>query len=108
MNSTDLMKSKLPVLEYSVVGKTSRKKGKWTFRFKTPAGAILMESAFRFGSRAEAERGFVSVIKSVATNQYNVQYQEQSSKRFGCSTRNLATCGGRPRRSLEGSLQAHR
>lgn len=72
------MKSKLPVLEYSVAGTTPGKKGKWAFKFKTPEGDLLMESAMGFGSQAEAERAFVSLIKKVAANEYQVHYAPPS------------------------------
>ncbi len=74
------MKTKLPVLEYSSVGGTTGKRGQWTFRFITPGGVILIESGANFSSKAEAERGFVSLIKSVASNEYRVTQLFPSSR----------------------------
>src|ERR1043166_1894281 len=77
------MNSKRPVLEYSVVRETHSDKPSWGFRFTTPEGNLLMESPKMFTSRAEAERGFVSIMKSVATNQYIVGSPRSSRTRAG-------------------------
>ena len=90
------MKNKLPVLEYSVAGTNRRKKTKWTFRFKTPENEILIESSINFGSKAEAERTFVSVIKSIATNSYKVEYAERP------------TTGSKPFRRMNGHCKLKR
>ena len=72
------MKSKVPVLEYSVAGTTPGKRVNWAFRFKTPDGHIMIESTNHFSSRAEAERSFVSLVKSIASNEYRVEYPNHS------------------------------
>lgn len=73
----DFMKNKTPVLEYCVA-KMSGKKAKWMFKFTTPEGETLMESAMAFDFKTQAEAGFIGLIKSVATNQYKVEYPEHS------------------------------
>jgi uncharacterized protein YegP (UPF0339 family) len=71
------MKSKNAVLEYKVANRSkNRSKSearKWGFRFKTPDGKILVESAALFDSYAKAQQGFLGMIKSIATNQYSVK-----------------------------------
>ena len=71
------MKNRTPVLEYCVA-KKGGKKAKWAFRFRTPEGETLIESAKVFDSRVKAEAGFFSLIKSVASNQYRVEYPAHS------------------------------
>ena len=66
------MKTKTPVLEYSVA-KTG-KRAKWVFKFRTPHGDTLIQSAKPFNSKTQAEAGFIALMKSVATNQYTVEY----------------------------------
>jgi len=73
MKPVILIKSKLPVLEYSAGPTTPRKSPKWGFRFRTAQGAILIQSPLAFRSKSEAERAFLSLIKFVATNQYTVE-----------------------------------
>jgi uncharacterized protein YegP (UPF0339 family) len=68
------MKNQDSVLEYCVAKKKSHRKPQWTFKFRTPEGETLVQSAKPFASRSEAERGFISLIKSVATNQYKIEY----------------------------------
>src|SRR5881396_2309490 len=70
------MKTKHPVLEYCAAKSTGRKRAKWSFRFRTPEGDLLLQSAKTFNSKAQAEQGFISLIKSVASNQYNVEFLE--------------------------------
>src|SRR5438552_3777622 len=85
MNS---MKTNHPVLEYCRASATGRKPARWGFRFRTAEGGILIESAKRFASKAQAERGFISLIKSVATNQYQVEYPQQATFRtVACENR---------------------
>ena len=67
------MKNKTPVLEYCVARKNG-KRAKWAFKFRTPKGDTLIQSAKAFRSKNQAEKGFASMIKSVATNQYTVEY----------------------------------
>lgn len=45
----------------------------WGFRLKTSDGQTLIESSRAFDSQAEAETGFVSMIKLIATNQYVIR-----------------------------------
>src|SRR6185369_5073518 len=71
------MNSKLPVLEYSVAEGKRGKRGKWLFRFRTSEGEVLIQSSMKFPSKAEAERRFVSLIKSIASNEYQVAYLQQ-------------------------------
>jgi len=73
MKPVILIKTKLPVLEYSTASTTPRKSRKWGFRFRTAEGAILIQSPLSFRSQSEAERAFLSLIKFVATNQYTVE-----------------------------------
>lgn len=67
------MKTKTPILEYCASMETGSKRPRWGFRFRTAEGEMLIESARKFRSQAQAEREFVSLIKSVATNQYTVE-----------------------------------
>ena len=71
------MKNKTPVLEYCVANPNG-KKAKWMFKFSTPKGETLIESAKAFTSRTQAEKGFISLMKCVATNQYKVEYPAHS------------------------------
>jgi uncharacterized protein YegP (UPF0339 family) len=76
------MKNLSPVLEYRAVRTKQGKRARWSFRFRTPAGEVLMESAKVFGSKAQAERGFVALIKSVASNGYTVEFIEDVQNGF--------------------------
>ena len=67
------MKNKNPVLEYKVASRSKSKARKWGFRFKTPDGKTLVESAALFDSYAKAQQGFLAMIKSIATNQYSIK-----------------------------------
>jgi hypothetical protein len=67
------MKNKTPVLEYCMARKNGRK-ARWVFKFRSPQGDTLIESRKAFASKMQAEKGFVSLMKSVATNQYTVEY----------------------------------
>ena len=71
------MKTKTSVLEYCVARKQGGKP-RWLFKFRTPEGDTLIQSAKAFGSKIQAEKGFISLIKSVATNQYKVEYPAHS------------------------------
>ena len=75
------MKTKHPVLEYSVAENEPGKKGKWFFTFRTAAGNTVVESPRIFMSKEAAEKGFVSFIKSVALNDYKVEFAGPSSSR---------------------------
>ena len=66
------MNSHRAVLEYCITDPDGGKEGRWGFRFKGPGGQVLIESAKGFDSQAEAEAGFVSTLKLIATNQYVV------------------------------------
>jgi len=77
------MKTKLPVLEYSVTGTSPA--NKWTFRFKTPEGKVLIESRMGFCSQAEAEQEFVSLMKSIAANEYKVESRPVARNASGSS-----------------------
>ena len=48
----------------------------WGFRLKAPDGQTLIESAKAFDSQAEAEEGFVLMIKLIAANRYIVRSSE--------------------------------
>ena len=72
------MKNKTAVLEYCVARKRGQK-ARWAFRFRTPEGDTLMQSAKVFASKAQAEKGFIRLIKSVATNQYKIEYPNHST-----------------------------
>ena len=69
------MKNKRVILEYRQA-KAARggKKSTWGFCFKTSDGQTLLESGTGFTSLAKAEQGFVSLVKSIASNAYQVAY----------------------------------
>lgn len=69
------MKHKHAILEYRADNDNGRNKGKWGFRFKTADGQTLMESSQKFHSLAQAEQGFIALIKSIVTNQYVIDCQ---------------------------------
>ena len=58
------------MLEYCVTH--SRGRRKWGFRFKSRNGRVLINSVRKYPSRCEAEKGFISLIKSIASNQYKI------------------------------------
>jgi hypothetical protein len=87
MKPVIFMKSKIPVLEYLLAGTAPGKMAKWGFRFRTSEGDVLIESALNFRSQADAERAFVSVIKSIATNKYAVECPTASRARSKSSRR---------------------
>ena len=64
------MKTRSAVLEYCVI--QSRGRRKWGFRFKSGNGRVLMDSVKKYPSQCEAEKGFISLIKRIASNQYKV------------------------------------
>jgi uncharacterized protein YegP (UPF0339 family) len=108
VNAIYFMKSKLPVLEYSVVGRTPGKRGKWTFRFRTPEGGVLIESGAKFSTKAEAERGFVSLIKSVASNEYQVDYPKVPRDANKLAHSLNGRCGLKGRRGILSGVGSHR
>ena len=63
-----------PILEYFVTRSDGRR-AQWGFRFLSASGRLVMESPGRFSSRARAEQEFVSMMKAIATNQYDVLWQ---------------------------------
>jgi len=68
-----MKQKKHAILEYRVGRRSRGKKAKWGFRFKAPDGTTLIESVAAFASQRQAEQGFVSIIKSIAANQYTIQ-----------------------------------
>lgn len=70
------MKKTRVILEYCEAKSAGRRGGKWGFRFKTSDGSTLVESEQKFGSLEQAEKGFVALMKSIATNEYTVDYPE--------------------------------
>jgi uncharacterized protein YegP (UPF0339 family) len=74
MDSKKVMDNKTAVLEYCRTRRSGR--NKWTFRFKTPDGKTVMESAEPFASKAKAEIGFLNMVKSIATNDYSIGISE--------------------------------
>jgi uncharacterized protein YegP (UPF0339 family) len=70
------MKKKRVILEYCEAKSAGRRDGggKWGFRFKTADGDTLVESEQKFGSLEQAEKSFVALMKSIATNEYTVDY----------------------------------
>ena len=66
------MEGNKAVLEYSAAEAGGGSES-WGFRFKDSAGQTLIESSRAFDSQAEAETGFVSMIKLIATNQYVIR-----------------------------------
>ena len=66
------MDRKIAVLEYCVAEANGAPAAKWRFRFKDAEGQTLMESARSFDSPAQAEEGFIAMIKLIATNQYRI------------------------------------
>jgi|ERR1043166_5720249 uncharacterized protein YegP (UPF0339 family) len=75
------MKNKLPVLEYSQAEGGFGEKGGWSFTFRTAEGEVLVQSPASFETRADAERGFLFLIKSVARNQYRVEFPRRRAPR---------------------------
>lgn len=69
--SNRAMKRKQAVLEYCATPVGGRR-GQWGFRFKDTDGRIVMDSRGGYPSLNKAERGFVSLVKSIASNQYSV------------------------------------
>ena len=53
---------------------------RWGFRFNSPTGEVLMESAATYDSRDEAEAAFVAILKQIAVNDYEVRGPAQSSE----------------------------
>ena len=66
------MNTKEAVLEYSVANANDSTKGSWGFKFKTRSGEVLINSA-GYASLDQAQQGFVSLVKSIARNDYSVQ-----------------------------------
>ena len=66
------MKKKRAILQYHSIKPRGRKKARWRFTFKSPAGKTLVKSTSTFASKRAAERGFVAMIKFIATNEYQV------------------------------------
>ena len=66
------MEGNQAVLEYCAT-ETHGESPEWGFRLKTSDGRTLIESTTAFDSQAEAEIGFVSMVKLIATNQYTVR-----------------------------------
>ena len=66
------MKSRQAILEYCEKPAKNGRKREWGFRFKTTEGKVLMESQGGFSSLGHAEKGFLSMVKSIATNQYSI------------------------------------
>ena len=60
------MKENSVLLEYCVA--QDGKMDKWGFRFRSQTGKTLVESPKAFNSKAEAEEGLVSLIKSVTAS----------------------------------------
>ena len=78
-NERNVMKNKTAVLEYCVA-KRNGQRAKWAFRFKNADGDTLIESPQAFDSKLKAEGGFLSVLKSVASNQYKVEFPSSSKQ----------------------------
>ena len=68
------MKNKSAILEYCVARRDGRRK--WGFCFKTPDGQTLIESLQQYDSQAKAEKGFIKMVKSIATNDYSISIAE--------------------------------
>lgn len=66
------MHSDKAVLEYSAE-EAGGGSAAWGFKLKSSDGQTLIESARTFDSQAEAEQGFVSMLKLIASNQYIVR-----------------------------------
>ena len=64
------MNNKEAVLEYHV-NKETTDEGQWGFRFKDSNGEILIDSS-GYPTLAQAEQGFLALVKSIATNRYSV------------------------------------
>ena len=75
------MKRKQAVLEYHLTKPRGRKKPRWSFTFKSPAGKTLIESPHSFASKRAAERGFVSMIKFIASNEYQIVSADEAMDR---------------------------
>jgi hypothetical protein len=57
-------------------GQEKRAEAPLGLQVRTPQGDTLIESGKAFASKMQAEKGFVSLMKSVATNQYTVEYPQ--------------------------------
>ena len=68
----EFMDSDKAVLEYSAAA-AGAGSAAWGFKLKFSDGQTLIESARTFDSQAEAELGFVSMIKLIATNHYTIR-----------------------------------
>jgi hypothetical protein len=66
------MDGNMAVLEYRA-SEADGGSESWGFRIKSSDGQTLIESARTFGSQAEAEMSFVSMIKLIALNRYAIQ-----------------------------------
>ena len=71
------MKSEHAMLEYCMGRPPGGQKGKWRFRFKTKEGEVVMDSGERYASLDQAEAGFVTLVKSIASNEYQVSLPGQ-------------------------------
>ena len=61
-------------LEYSV----TPEQNSWGFQFKDGSGQILIDSS-GYPSLEQAQQGFISLVKSIATNQYSVAFPDSVS-----------------------------
>jgi len=68
------MKTKEAVLEYAVTPDESS----WRFQFKDRNGQILINSS-GYPSLDQAQQGFISLVKSIASNQYAVSFPDAST-----------------------------
>ncbi len=72
------MKRMRGTLEYHRINPSAKRRARWGFSFKTVDGDLLIKSGKTFASRAQAEKGFVTFIKSIATNTYAVAVPSHS------------------------------
>ena len=72
------MKKKNAVLEYCVTNSPGQ--ARWSFRFKSKQGRVLMNSGERYASLDEAVSGFITLVKSIASNQYRIKDSCKLSK----------------------------
>src|SRR5438034_6884044 len=95
LKQQQLMKNKRAVLEYCQTRSPGSSRTKWLFRFKTPQGEMLIQSTKSFTCKAQAEAGFVSLIKSVAANEYTIEYVDEGTCALASPQAMIRTC--RPR-----------
>ena len=68
------MQTNNAILEYCFEENNPAGNGSWSFKLTSPEGETLMESSQAFETQSEAEKGFVSMVKLIASNHYTVSF----------------------------------